>query len=54
MPDPDQKSFHPGSQILLYIKRGMKINPTFFLLLMVSGASLISKKNKRTRILKVI
>jgi hypothetical protein len=32
----------------------MKNKPTFFLLLMVSGTSFISKKNKRTRILKKI
>jgi hypothetical protein len=32
----------------------MKNKPTFFLLFIVSGASLISKKLKRTRILKKI
>jgi hypothetical protein len=42
IPDPDPYIFHSGSRIR--ITKGLKINPTFFLLLMVSGASLFSKK----------
>jgi hypothetical protein len=31
--DPDPKSFHPGTRILLYIKRGMKNKSNLFLAL---------------------
>jgi hypothetical protein len=41
-----KKAPDPGSQILLYIKRGMRKKPTFFLLLMVSETIFISKKIK--------
>jgi hypothetical protein len=49
LPDPDpggEKAPDLGSRILLYIKKGLKIKPTFFLLFIVSGASFISKKLK--------
>jgi hypothetical protein len=42
----------PGSRILQYIKRGMKNKTNLFLLLMVSGAILISQKDNRKTILK--
>jgi hypothetical protein len=47
IPDPGgEKAPDPGSRILLYIKIGMKLKPTFFLLFIVSGASFIGKKFK--------
>jgi hypothetical protein len=53
IPDPGgEKAPDPGSQILLYIKIGMKNKTNFFLAFIVSGASFISKNIKEQGFLR--